>query len=140
MSEIKEKEAVKPYEFRRLKSDDVFPMFKLLSKIGINEFKNAIDPTEILKITKAFQSEDGESKDSAFEAAGFTIILDVANVILEKIPTCKKEIYSLLADVSGMTEKEIADLDFVIFTEMIIDFVKKEEFKDFIEVVSRLFK
>ena len=37
-------------------------------------------------------------------------------------------------------EKEIAELDMVTFTEMIVAFFKKDEFKDFIGVVSKLFK
>jgi hypothetical protein len=35
--------------------------------------------------------------------------------------------------------EEVGKLDFPTFTEMVIDFVKKPEFRDFIKVVSKLF-
>jgi hypothetical protein len=60
-------------------------------------------------------------------------------VIFNNLPKCEKEIYQLLAQVSGMSEDEVKK-DGILFTEMLFDFVKKEEFPAFIKVVSRLFK
>ena len=59
---------------------------------------------------------------------------------MKNLPKCEKEIYSFLAGLSGMTAKEIADLDMVTFTEIVIAVVRKEEFQDFFKVVSGLFK
>ena len=42
--------------------------------------------------------------------------------------------------ISGMSKDDIRNLPISTFTEMIIDVVKKEEFKDFFGVVSKLFK
>ena len=39
-----------------------------------------------------------------------------------------------------MTLAEIKALDAAVFFEMVMDFIMKDEFKDFIKVVSRLFK
>ena len=39
-----------------------------------------------------------------------------------------------------MKIEEVKDLDLAVFTEMIIDFVQKDDFKDFFKVVSKLFK
>lgn len=133
------------FEFRRLKSEDVFPMFQIISKIGLKDIKESLDPATIAKIAKAFSAdenaEDGEktNMDDVIYSVGFSVIMDIANIIIGNLPSCKKEIYTLLANVSGKSVKDIADLDFVVFTEMIIAFVKKEEFKDFIGVVSKLF-
>lgn len=133
------------FEFRKLKADDVFPMFQLLSKIGLKDIKESLDPAVVAKIAKAFsadkkadQKEQTNLEDIVY-SVGFSITLDIANILIGNLANCKNEIYTLLSNVSGMKKSEIADLDFVTFTEMIIAFVKKEEFKDFIGVVSKLF-
>jgi hypothetical protein len=71
---------------------------------------------------------------------GFNIMLEAVEIIMKNLPSCKVEIYTLLSSLSGMTVKQIADLDMVTFTEMIIAVVQKEEFKDFFKVVAKLFK
>lgn len=134
------------FELRKLKSDDIFPMFKIISKIGLKEIKESLDPATLGKIATAFKANDegkanneGAKGDDLIYSIGFSVILDLAQIVISNIPSCKKEIYSLLAQASGMTEKEIAELDMVTFTEMIVAFFKKDEFKDFIGVVSKLF-
>lgn len=128
------------FELRKLKSDDVFPMFKIISKIGLKEIKESLDPATLGKIAKAFQDDNKDVKgDDLIYSIGFSVVLDLAQIVIANIPACKKEIYTLLAQVSGMTEKQIGDLDMVTFTEMIVAFFKKDEFKDFIGVVSKLF-
>ena len=128
------------FELRKLKSDDIFPMFKIISKIGLKEIKESLDPATLGKIATAFKANnEGAKGDDLIYSIGFSVILDLAQIVISNIPSCKKEIYSLLAQVSGMTEKEIAELDMVTFTEMIVAFFKKDEFKDFIGVVSKLF-
>ena len=71
---------------------------------------------------------------------GVKIALKVANKILERLPSCEQEIYSLLAGVSGMAVKEVKNLEINIFMEMILDFVTKEEFADFFRVASKYIK
>ena len=66
--------------------------------------------------------------------------LEIANVILGNLPKCEKEIFQMLSQTSNLTEKQVRALDMVTFFEMVIDFIKKDEFRDFIKVVSKLFK
>jgi uncharacterized UPF0160 family protein len=128
------------FELRRLKSDDIFPMFKIISKIGLKEIKESLDPATLGKIADAFKKDNQDVKaDDLVYSIGFSVVLDLAQIVIANLPSCKKEIYTLLAQVSGKTEKEIGDLDMVTFTEMIVAFFKKDEFKDFIGVVSKLF-
>lgn len=128
------------YTLRDLKADDVFPMFKLLSKIGIKEFKSCFESDEV-KAAMAAMIDDGEvDKSKLSNLLGLGIFLDVADVILSHISDCKNEIYILLSGLSGMSKQEIADLSMITFTEMIVDVFKKPEFGDFYKVVSRLFK
>lgn len=145
--EPEETEAIEPklYSFRPLKSTDVFLMSKIISKIGINEFTKSFEKDEIKKMIASFtdnkEETEGESKsDSIASAVGLSVALEIANIILGNLPKCEKEIMQLLASVSGKDVKTIENLDAVVFLEMVVDFVKKEEFKDFIKVASKLFK
>lgn len=129
------KQVSKPYEFRKLKATDIAPMCKIIGKIGINNFTKCFDSDEILAVLKK-----EKSAKNLTELAGLTVILDIANIIITHVPECEKEIFTLIASVSGLTVDEIKEFDIAVIAEMIIDFVKKDEFKDFIGVVSKLFK
>ena len=126
----------KVFTFRKLNSTDTFLMFKILGKIGINEFAETFGKDTV---KTAIASAKGNTKDMT-TAIGISVMLEMANIILGNIPKCEDEIYQLLANVSNMSVADIRGLDFVTFTEMVIEFVKKEEFKDFIKVASKLFK
>lgn len=143
--------AEKPYKFRTLDAPDIFPMFRIISKIGLKEFTAAIDKDTLKDLVKSFTAdkakegataEEATAEDGfgAFAVGGATVILGIAEVILSRLPNCENDIYKLLAQVSGLSVDEIRAFDLATFTEMVIDFIKKEEFKDFIKVVSRSFK
>lgn len=139
-------EEKKPYTLKRLQSQDVFPMFRIINKIGIKEFKECFSsPSVMSAIEKIATSEDkGNGEDNGamdmIATAGVSVALDIASIIVENVPKCEQELYAFLAQLSGKTPQEIAELDMVVFFEMIVDVIKKEEFRDFIGVVSRLFK
>lgn len=119
--------AEKNYQLRKLCTKDLFPMMKILSKIGISEFKRCF---ELDNIQSAVKTDLG--------AVGVGVMLDAADVLMRNIGLCEKEIYSFLADLSGINAKEIPQLDMAVFAEMIIELVSKEEFKDFFTAVSKL--
>ena len=125
------------FELRGLKSDDLFMMFSILSKIGFSDLKEILTPEKVKEITSAFKQDEGSDDLSTF--LGFNIVLSAVEIIMKNLPSCKKEIYNLLSSLSGMTATAIADLDMVTFTEMVIAVVKKEEFKDFFKAVAKLF-
>lgn len=126
----------KPYEFRELCSKDIFPMFKLINKIGFKEFKDCFQSESVR--TAAAKMKAGESGD--VEAVGMTIVFDVAGIVIGNLPACEDDIYSMLASVSNLSKKDIEKLPMATFFEMIVDFIQKPEFADFFRVVSRLFK
>lgn len=134
------------FELRELKSSDIFPMFKIMGKIGFKDLKNKLTPDKVKELKSMFKMEEGadeaqkkEAEDEQMMFVGFTVVMEVAEVIITNLPTCEQEIYSFLAGLSGMKVKEVANLPLVTFTEMIVSVLKKEEFKDFFKVVSGLF-
>lgn len=119
------------FELRTLKSDDLFPMFSILSKIGFQDLKDLLTPEKL----KDF-NQDSENTTML----GMSVVMELVSVIMQNLPSCKDEIYKFLSGLSGMSIKEISNLDIATFTEMIIAVVQKTEFKDFFKVVSKLFK
>ena len=131
-------EQAKAYELRKLTADDVFPMFQIISKIGFKEFKHCFDSPEVKAVIEKAAAD--ESSQADLTSVGMTVALDLASVVVSNLGSCKNDIYLLLSQLSGMTTKDIAALPMVTFFEMIIDVIKKEEFKDFFQVVTKLFK
>jgi hypothetical protein len=125
------------WEFRALNSRDVFPMMRIISKIGINEFTAVLDHDAVKKAV--FSAVDGSASDDS-SVVGLTVILEAVNVIAGNLPKCENEIYTLLASTSNLDRDTIMNLGMVDFLEMCVDFVQKEEFRDFIRVASKLLK
>lgn len=134
------------FELRCLKSDDLFSMFTILSKIGFKDIKGMLTPDSVKDLVKAFKESEQDDKtdeqdDIDFSTiVGFNMMFEVLDILMRNLPVCKNDVYSFLASLSGMGVSEIADLEMVTFTEMVIAVVQKEEFKDFFKAVAKLFK
>ena len=118
----------KKFELRKLCAKDIFVMVKIISKIGISEFMNC------------FKSPSVHSKIKSnvdFSAIGLEVIIGMVGTVLENLPRCETDIYSFLADLSGMKSNEISELGMSEFAELIEAVLTKEEFKDFFTVVSK---
>lgn len=124
------------YELRTLCAEDVFPMFKIISKIGIKEFKHCFESVDV----KEAISGAANGKQVDLNSVGVAVAIDIAGVVIANVPNAKEDIYLFLSQISNLTKDEIKTLPLATFAEMILDVVKKEEFKDFFQVVSKLFK
>lgn len=132
-------------EMRELKGDDLFVLLSIIGKLDIKEdfvkiFEQNIDdgmkpqdhkkkePTkaELLKREKEEQKRGMEAMASLLQ----TVMLNISKV--------RDDINSLLADLCGVTVKEIKDLNFKEYTALIIAFFKKEELKDFFSSIASL--
>lgn len=133
----------KTYILRGLTAEDVFPMLKIISGIGLKEFKSCFDSAELRDAIKNMSQgkeegkEEGKTVDTT--AVGLMVAADIASIIFANLPKCKDDIYQLLSGLSGMKKKEIAELPMNVFLAMIVDVIKKEEFKDFFQDVAELF-
>ena len=134
-------EPVKPYKFRTLGGEDVFLMFRIIGKIGVKEFNACFEHDGIKHLVAAMMGEKMmEQEESSVSVTYITVVLEVADVIFRNLPKCEDEVFQMLSQTSNLTVAQVKKLNLAQFTEMVIDFIKKEEFKDFIKVVSRLFK
>lgn len=139
----------KTYELRSLEADDLFIMVGIISKIGVKEFKACFESDDVKDAIKTMfdqkgnADDDGEKADAdddGFVSIGISVALDIAAILMANIGKCKNDIYALLANLSGMKEKEIAKLPIKTFTSMVVDLVKKKEFADFFQEAVKLFK
>ena len=145
-------EAKKPYEFRKLGAPDVFDMVRIINKIGIKDFKACIEGDGIKGIIrqmvedkkaeaeKAEAADESSNDESVVIEVGVGVAMEIASVLFEKLPCIETDLYKLLAQTSNLSVEEIkAPGHAVMFLEMVVDFLQKEEFPDFIRVVSKLF-
>ena len=138
MSEIiKEEAQPKKWQFRELRSKDIFLMLPVLKKIGINNIKKCFSG-DIVKGIVA--DHKGEEYDKQVDAATYGAMLEFVQILIEGLDGCEDALYNLLAHTSNLTREEIENLSLVELPLMIIDFVKKDEFKDFLKVAQSYIK
>lgn len=137
--ETDEQAEEKRYTFRKLSSTDIFLMLKIFGKIGVKELKNCFKGDSLDMLIAAVDKNGLDGK--AIAAIGVAVGFDGVDIILNNLPKCEHEVYQLLAQVAdgSVTADEIKE-DALLFAEMLVDFIKKDEFPAFIKVVSRLFK
>jgi hypothetical protein len=125
----------KPYTFRKLQATDIAPMAAVISKIGIDQFTDCFASTGDL--AKIFRDKT-KTKEAITNIAGMKIAFKVANIVLAHYGECQNDIFALLADVSGLTVKEISEMSPATFAKMLIDFIKMDDFADFFKVALEL--
>ena len=118
----------------KFKATDIVTMATMLSKIGLGKVTDVFGKENVMKLI-------AENKDTGDTTAytGMAIAFQVAEVILGNLEKCQGELYTLLANISGMTVEEVKNLDAEDFFELIVETVQLDQFKDFIKVASRLF-
>ena len=122
------------FTFGKFKATDIVTMATMLSKIGLGKATDVFGKENIMKLI-------AENKDAPDATAytGMAIAFQIADVVLGNLEKCQGELYTLLANISGMTVEEVKNLDAEDFFELIVETVQLDQFKDFIKVASRLF-
>ena len=121
----------KNYTLRSLKADDIFQFVKLINKIGYKEMKGCFKKQEVREAISGTVS----GKEADLSAVGMTVMLEIVGLILEHLPDCKNEIYALLSGLSGKAQTEIAEMPSGVFMQMVMDVIRKDEFRDFFQGV-----
>lgn len=123
----------KVYTFRRLCAKDMPLLLKVVKKINVNKFVECFQSETVKKV----MSNNKEDNNLDILTGG-AIVLEIAQVIISGLSDCTDDLFKLLSETSNLSVKEVENLDFEVITEMIIDFVKKEEFMGFFRAVSKL--
>lgn len=132
-----ENENAKTYTLRGLTAEDMFPMCNIIAKIGVKEFTNCFRSPDVSRAISGAKTEDG-ARD--INAVGVAVLMDIVGIVVSNISKAKDDIYTLLSQLSGMTKREISALPMAVFFQMVVDVLKKDEFKDFFTVAYSLLK
>lgn len=126
------------YTLRTLTSKDIFPVCKILKKIGVKEFKSAFNNPELI----ASLSSKQMSNDELVLAASLDTILDIVGIIITNLPACEKELYEFLMSVIKEDVKlpDLQEMPLPEFATLVKDVIGKDEFKDFFKVALGFFK
>lgn len=119
----------KTYTLRPLEADDLFTVMEIINKIGIEDAKKCFMSAEISKAI----AENGDEENAA--AVGMRVMLELAGLLVQKLPLCKAEVYRFLSALSGVDENEISHIKLVPFTKLVMEVFQKEEIKDFFQLV-----
>lgn len=116
----------RPYTLRKFKDSDLFPLLQILKKVGIKDFKDAF-----------FQMASGEK---TAEAVGFDVIFDMAEVLIGNMEKVQNEVYTLYADMSGIPQEELREMEFGTIPLMIMDSFSEVKNTAFFKVLSKFLK
>lgn len=122
---MENKSEVQAYELRPLVAMDMGAICKIITAIGIRQFK------------ECFKIEDFQGGN--VESVGFSVVFDIAGIIIANIPKAEEEIQSFLASLTGKKVSEVKLMPFADYGELIIQVVMKEDFQDFFKRVMKLF-
>ena len=70
-------------EIRSLSAKDIFPMVKIIRKIGLNDFGKCFEPEEINAITAAFSDGKERNAEELAGLVGAQCGFEIVDVILE---------------------------------------------------------
>ena len=115
----------KPYELRRLKDSDLWPILDIIAKVFPNDLS-----------TVFVQIATGDKK---LEEVGAMVVMNLVLAVCKNIKKVHDEVYALLSDVSGIPEEEIKEMEFGTTPGMIMEIVQNEKNVGFFKVLSKLF-
>lgn len=140
-------------EMRELKGDDLFTLLSIVGKLDIkDEFMQLFEdnskadvkqPTdhqkkEPTKAEKAKLEAEKAKLEEEAEKRGMKAMANMLQKVLLNIGTIKKDINSLLADLTGQTVRDIQELGLKEYTALIVAFFKKPELADFFSSIASL--
>ncbi|AGK97626.1 hypothetical protein [Clostridium pasteurianum] len=110
---------------RSLLTQDLFPLTRIVKKMNI---KN-----DIKAIAKDLSGLSDEEKLKVKDSLN----IDLMMLFIENIGSAEKEIYKLLSNLSGKTEKEIAEQKLIETIDMLKEIFNDDQFDDFFGVAVK---
>ena len=131
---------------RELRGGDTFTLLGIIGKLDIkDEVVRLYEKQQAKPILTDFKKKELTAAQKAqqekdLELRGVGLIADLTQTILANLNNAKKEINTLLADLTGTSVSTIEQLGFAEYTALILAFFKKPELKDFLTSISSLLK
>ena len=118
-------------QMRTLKGTDIFTVLRLLSKLGVKDLVfDMFGNTDLAKVK--------DTKDLAIlqNDKGLNFMAVIFETLTEKLPLIEDDLNQFLGELTGNDAKDIAELEFGEYMQLIMDFFKKEELRDFFQQLS----
>lgn len=132
------------YQIRKLNTADIMPMVSVINKLDFKKVMNALDVSKLEAKEKAIANgvtaEMVNTDDNVALSFALDAILPVVGIILEDLPKCEKPLFSFLASMCGMDEKEFRELPPAAVPDVLFEVVHQEGFMDFFRAASRFLK
>ena len=133
-------------EMRELKGDDLFTLLSIVGKMDIKDefikmFENNSSADKVVPMDhkkKEPTKAEKAKREAEAEKRGMEVMANLLQKVLVNISTIKKDINSLLADLTGQTVKDIQNLGLKEYTTLVIAFFKKPELADFFSSIASL--
>lgn len=132
-------------ELRELRGDDMFSMLSIIGKLDIKddlvelfEKQQEKDSHLLGHLSKKPTKTEKEKQEKALEKRGMQMIAGLIQTILANINKAKLDINTFLADLTNTSIQEIQKLNFVDYTQLLVEFFKKPELKDFLTSISSI--
>lgn len=116
-----------PLQIRKLKFSDIFPMSKIIKKIGIKEIMRQATAS-----VDKNGSTAGTTADKQMEAG-----IAMLAVVLENIHLAEEEVTEFLANLVGLEPKAFADLPFDQLASIYDQLRKMPGLADFLQRASQ---
>lgn len=113
----------RPYKLRSLKDGDLFPLLKILKKIGIKDCKEAF-----------IQVASGEN---TLKQIGIMASFDMADILIGNLAKIENEVYEMWSDISGIPIEEMKNMEFGTLPLMIMDTFSEARNTSFFKVLSK---
>lgn len=142
IEEVVEEVIERPYTLRKLKDADLFPLLKLLRKLG---FKEAKETYLKFKGNVKFNPADYETEEEAKKAyddlrnsQGTDMLFEFAEFILSKIDTHSDSIYEFFSRLAGVPADDIKEMEFGTLPLMVYDCIGEVKNTAFFKELSKL--
>lgn len=133
-STVDKKKVEKKYEIRPLVASDMGAICKIITEIGVRQFKECFNTEQIREKLE----EEGDSGGN-LESIGFGVVFDIAGIVISNIPAAEADIQKFIGSLTGLNTFQVKDLPLADYGEIILDVITNEDFKDFFKRVMKLF-
>ena len=80
----------------------------------------------------------GETGEATLKQVGLLTAFDIADILIGNLTKVEEEVYSLYAEMSGLSVEEIKEMEFGTLPLMVLDSINEVKNTSFFKVLSKL--
>lgn len=120
-------------QIREFQARDVFVAVRIMSKVGLKEFKGLLAHENMAALVEAAGGDDADGAELVHRV-GVGVVLDVADLLLANIGKVETDLCAWLGDLSSI--EDVAALPAGEFVQLLEAVVESDGFSDFFREAS----